>query len=295
MLPSNNSATIPIRIKTTGGSGADLLVTQTGTAQAAVLNQPVSYTVTARNMGPNPTDGAHLSYLAPGGAALTSITSDKGTPVVVSNYASVSDVPLAVGEAVTMTVNVTPNQIGQLASYSAGSANEFDPDLANNYSGNSTMVDTTPENPPVVVPPVVPPVIVPPVIVPPVDTPCAEPVDLSARMLKVRNKGKANKKTGEWKFQVRAKVAVNNVGTECAPHTVVKLYLSDDPVFDASDLLLGTKTMKPICPGKKAKTVNFKMKLEPGIVPTGRYIIAVADGDNIVPECDEANNTAVAF
>ncbi len=289
---SNNTATVSTPINTTGGSGADLLVTQTGTAQAAVLNQPVSYTVTARNMGPNPTNAAYLGYLVPGAASLTSITSDKGTPVVVNNYASVSDVPLAVGEAVTMTVNVTPNQVGQLASYSAGTSNVFDPDIANNYSEQSTLVV---EAPPVDEPPVV----VPPVIVPPVDIPCSKPVDLSAQILKVRKKGKIKKKTGEWKFQVRAKVGVTNLGTECAPHTVVKLYLSDDMIIDASDQLLGVKIMKPNCPGKNGKTkvkkVNFKMKLEPGVNPIGRYLIAVADGDNIVPECNEINNNATAF
>lgn len=114
----------------------------------------------------------------------------------------------------------------------------------------------------------------------------------------MRKKGKIQKKTGEWHFQVQAQVAVTNTGTECAPHTVVKLYLSDDLIVDASDLLLGVKSMKAKCGGKKnnkAKKVNFKMKLETGVNPMGRYMIAVADGDNIVPECNEDNNNALAL
>ncbi len=293
----NNSATVSTPISVAGGPESDILVTQTGSAQAAVLNQPVSISVTALNMGPNPTNGTFLGSLIPGGVSINSITSNKGVPVLVNKYASVSNVPLAVGEAVTMTVNVTPTQVGQFSSYSAGSSDMFDPDVANNYSEKMTLVV---ETPPVVVPPVEePPVANPPTVVPPIpNIPCTDPVDLAAQMLKIRSKGKVKKKTGEWQFKVQAKVGVTNLGTECAPRTVVKLYLSDDLTVDSSDLLLGVKSMKAKCPGKnnkKAKKVNFKMKLDSGINPTGRYLIAVADGDNNVPECNEANNNAVAF
>lgn len=168
--------------------------------------------------------------------------------------------------AKTQTIGNEPCYITNQSGLSSA---DFDPDLNNNIVTIDTQILESAE--------------------------CAEAVDLSARLTKIKSKGKFKKKTGEWQFKVNTKVEICNNGTQCAPPTVVKLYLSDDPFIDESDTLLDTKSVKTICPGKKPKKVKFKVKLGNDQNPVGRYIIAVADGDNTVPECNEENNMAAGF
>lgn len=130
--------------------------------------------------------------------------------------------------------------------------------------------------------------------------PCYNMPDLVPKISKVRYKGKLNKKVGLWVYKVNARVEVTNFGSACAMQkSTVRLYLSEDPYLDPSDILITGKQMKKLCPPKKPhkapkpKKMSLKAKLPPGINPYGMYLLAVADADNVIFECDETNNVAV--
>ena len=83
---------------------------------------------------------------------------------------------------------------------------------------------------------------------------------------------------------------VKNAGGGSAGVSTTKFYLSNNFNFDASDQLIGSRTVLALAPnGTNAGTVSVT-------IPTGTaaglyYIIAVADADDAVPETAETNNT----
>jgi len=131
---------------------------------------------------------------------------------------------------------------------------------------------------------------------------CINMPDLVPGINKVRYKGKLNKKAGMWIYKVQAKVEVTNLGTACAMEkSSVRLFLSADPFLDASDIYVGDKKLKKLCPAKKPgkfprpKKLSVKATLPPGVNPYGMYLLAVADADNVISECNEDNNLALAL
>jgi subtilase family serine protease len=84
---------------------------------------------------------------------------------------------------------------------------------------------------------------------------------------------------------------VTNSGAGSAAPSAVRYYLSTDPLFGSSDVLLtGSRSVAELPPNATssgAATVSI-----PPNTATGRYyLIAVADGDGVVPETTETNNT----
>ena len=82
---------------------------------------------------------------------------------------------------------------------------------------------------------------------------------------------------------------VTNIGNRDASSTYVKFYLSDNGNFDQTDNFL-----KSISTGKlkagKGKSVSVNYNLSPGVLGSGKYVIAVIDPDNFVSETNESNN-----
>ena len=80
------------------------------------------------------------------------------------------------------------------------------------------------------------------------------------------------------------------------PPALLGLYLSNDTMFDISDVKL---TKKEISTSTLAalfaqnKTLKLKPKLLKGTSLTGRYLLVVIDANNAVPETNDANNFAV--
>jgi subtilase family serine protease len=80
-----------------------------------------------------------------------------------------------------------------------------------------------------------------------------------------------------------------NIGPAEAPASTTVYYLSADNVFDSGDTPLGSRSIPALAPGaSSAGTVS--LALPPG--PAGSmFIIARADGEAVVPEVLETNNT----
>jgi len=68
------------------------------------------------------------------------------------------------------------------------------------------------------------------------------------------------------------------------------LYLSHDLQFDPSDTLIATQDVAPAT--NSTGTATFKLGFTPAITPDRPYLLVVADPQNLIPEPNEANNTA---
>jgi hypothetical protein len=82
---------------------------------------------------------------------------------------------------------------------------------------------------------------------------------------------------------------VINPGTQAAPHTALRFFLSADPILDPSDALLSEVGVGELKPGE-TKRRHLNVHLPEGISASGQFVIASTDADNVVAETDEENN-----
>ncbi len=83
-----------------------------------------------------------------------------------------------------------------------------------------------------------------------------------------------------------------NDGTVEAGASTTKFYLSSDTTLDAGDIPVGGRVVPPQGPGASS-SVSTPLTLPAGVGGT-YYIIAKADGDNVVAESNESNNITVS-
>lgn len=82
---------------------------------------------------------------------------------------------------------------------------------------------------------------------------------------------------------------VKNVGLGTAGASATRYYLSLNTSLDASDILLDAERVAPALDANATSTGSASVTLPVGL--TGRYyVIAVADGTNVVAESNETNN-----
>jgi alpha-tubulin suppressor-like RCC1 family protein len=77
-----------------------------------------------------------------------------------------------------------------------------------------------------------------------------------------------------------------------AVNTVTRYFWSTDPVYDASDLLVGERVVGPLAAGAFSGPVRMPFTIPSTAVAGTYYIIAKADAENSVAETSEANNTS---
>jgi len=80
-----------------------------------------------------------------------------------------------------------------------------------------------------------------------------------------------------------------NLGGVVVAESVTRFHLSRDTILDASDTVLAARSV-PALAGGTGSTASTTL---PTIAVGVYYLIAKADGDNVVAEIQEANNTAV--
>jgi subtilase family serine protease/subtilisin family serine protease len=85
-----------------------------------------------------------------------------------------------------------------------------------------------------------------------------------------------------------------NQGGGLADASTTRFYLSTDTVLDASDVLLGSRTIAALSAGA-ASSASTSATIPAGTAPGSYYIIAKADADNIITETSEVNNTQNAY
>ena len=93
------------------------------------------------------------------------------------------------------------------------------------------------------------------------------------------------------KYRISGTLTVGNAGSSAAAGVKAKIYLSEDETLDGNDVLLSSK---PVAIG--TVRANGKIVKSPAYFtlfnPSGKYLIAVIDPDNLITEANEADNTA---
>jgi uncharacterized repeat protein (TIGR01451 family) len=122
---------------------ADTAIAMSGPA-STTLGAPVAYTLTITNNGPAPATGVTVSDTLPAGATYFSASSSQGscagTTTVTCSLGTLDSTATGSSTAATVTIVVLGASAGTLTNTATVSANETDPNHANNTASVSTTV-----------------------------------------------------------------------------------------------------------------------------------------------------------
>jgi uncharacterized repeat protein (TIGR01451 family) len=124
---------------TTINHSADLFVTESDSPDPVLLGGNVTYTLTAGNNGPSPSNfGVIVNDTLPGGFTLVSLTPSAGTCTTVPISCNVG--VLASGATATVTIVATPNFVGTFTNTATIANPSNDPNLGNNAASQTTTI-----------------------------------------------------------------------------------------------------------------------------------------------------------
>ena len=135
---SNNTATTTTNAVPT----ADISVTKTDSPDPVHLGQNLTYTIVVANGGPSTATGVKLIDALPKNAGYGSVSTSQGTCSIKPAKARVTCNlgSVASGASVTVTIVVKPTSKGTITNTATGSANQADPNAANNKAIATTIV-----------------------------------------------------------------------------------------------------------------------------------------------------------
>jgi subtilase family serine protease len=81
-----------------------------------------------------------------------------------------------------------------------------------------------------------------------------------------------------------------NSGIGDAPASTTSYYLSADVTLSAGDVLLGSRSVGALAGNGGSQSGSATVTIPAGTAPGSYYVLAVADGPNVVPETSETNN-----
>jgi uncharacterized repeat protein (TIGR01451 family) len=136
-VPANNSASAT----TTVNPSADLSLTKIDTPDPVGTNSTLVYTVTVFNAGPSPATGVVLTDTLPAGVTFVSASP---SCVAVALVVTCNLGTVASGASSPVTISVTTGGVTTLTNSASVTANEPDPNLANNSASENTTVVTGP-------------------------------------------------------------------------------------------------------------------------------------------------------
>jgi len=236
-----------------GAASADLAVTLTDSPDPVTAGANLTYTISVANNGPDGATGVTLTDDLPAEVTLVSASSSQGS---CSGTATVtcSLGSLASAASATVTIVVTANAAGTITNTASASANEADPDAPNNTASASTTVAASLSD----------------LIVSVLGAPAASGPGLT----------------------IAVSATTKNQGSGAADASTTKLFLSSNAILDGSDTLLGSQPVAGLAAGVSASATTA-VTIPAGTVPGNYSLIAQADGDSVVAESVETNNTRV--
>lgn len=257
-VSTNNVATTnTVVTNPSGGTSADVAVSMTATPDPVDLGTTLTYMITVRNNGPASASSITVTDTIPAGAVMLQTNTTKGTPVNLPGTVKFSIAILNSGDSALLTVRVRPLISGPVSSTVTVSATETDPDASNNsatVTGNVRALGTS---------------------------------DLSATW------ESAGQTTRRGRTTFSGKLLVSNKGPGSFRSSTIRYYASTDTTWSPDDTPLVTQRLSAVRP-LKTKRVPVTIRLQSGATLSGKYVIAVLDPYNVLPELNETNNTAVA-
>ena len=82
-----------------------------------------------------------------------------------------------------------------------------------------------------------------------------------------------------------------NIGLNPSADSTTSFYLSSDSVLDGADVLLGSRAVGPLTAAATSTAASTSLTIPLGTLDGLYYIIAKADGPDLITETNEANNT----
>ena len=248
----NNAATE----RTTINPSADLSITKTDLPDPVSVGRNLTYTIKVTNAGPSPATDVTMQDVLPGGANFVSATptqgSCNGSATVSCNLGS-----LAKGASAKVTIVVVPTQAGPISNTATAAANESDPNAANNSATQNTTVNAVPLP------------------------------DLTGSWLSAAQKCKS--KRGKTTCTINGSISVANQGNAAAGACIVRFYLSSDAILSTDDVSFGQANVPNMLTGQRT-TLKVKPALPAGTNASGKFVIAVIDGNNVLTESNKSNN-----
>jgi uncharacterized repeat protein (TIGR01451 family) len=258
-LVTNNNTTVAVTTVNPAPQNADLVVRKRASPQLIGVGNNLTYTVTVTNGGPDTATGVFLVDVLPENVNFVSTSSacDELAGVVTCDLGTLNS-----GARTNVTIVVTTTTTGLITNTADVISDVNDTDLSNNTAMQITSVSTG----------------------------ACSGIDLTGAFSNVVATCKlANGK-------VKGKIIVQNLGTQDAPTSFVKFYVSDDDQFDDPALGGNDSLLKQVATGTvklgkpKIKTLSVNMR---GECFTGKFIIAVIDAGHTVAECNEDNNVII--
>lgn len=134
---AGNTSEFSNAVSVTATDVVDLAVSRPGpggTSEFGTLGQPITYTVSARNNGPDTANNVEIVDLVPNGFQIQSVSlAGTGTYTQVGNLITATLPQLAAGEQASLTVTLLPVATGQFTNtVTVSSREEIDSDITNN-------------------------------------------------------------------------------------------------------------------------------------------------------------------
>ena len=157
---SNNSDSVTTAVTTsgTGGTSADLRITNIASASSVAQGETLAYTLTVANDGPDPASAVSVTDNLPPGLTVDSVTANQGQCNVGVNTVSCALGALAVGATTQVQLATTASAVtaSSIINVAEVAATEPDPNLSNNTDSVTTAI-TSPTPAPIPPPSTAPP------------------------------------------------------------------------------------------------------------------------------------------
>jgi len=119
---------------------ADLAISKSDSPDPVTVGNPLTYTITVTNNGPGVATGVTITDVLLGTLTFVSATPSQGTcsgrSTVSCNFGTLVNTGFA-----TVTIVVTPTQVGGISNTATVTANEPDPDPSNNSATQTTTIN----------------------------------------------------------------------------------------------------------------------------------------------------------
>lgn len=136
---ANNSATQTTEIVPPAPT-ADLSIVKSGLPDPVIINNPLNYTLIVANAGLADATGVVVTDTLPAGVTYGSAIASQGSCSQAAGVVSCNIGGLVRNATATITIEVTPTQVGILSNTAVVAGNEGDPDPSNNSSTIETDV-----------------------------------------------------------------------------------------------------------------------------------------------------------